>query len=515
MPDPEVWSWSAGEIVARVTARQVSVSEVAVAFLRRVEDINPKLNAICTVTADRALAAAARADARLAAGHLARPLEGVPYTVKDNIPVAGVRCTYGSRLFTDHVAGTDAISVQRLEESGAVLLGKTNLPEMADDPFCNTTNAVFGQTRNPWDVNRTPGASSGGGAAATAAGAAPLALGTDWGGSVRGPAAFCGVVGFRASAGRIPARPDLNRLGYARDLPVEDAQGPITATVADAIRATAVLIGGSDQGPSAGRFTSGPSAGEFAAALAMPPDLRGRRVAFSPDYGGIAPVEPELADCARAAAELLASLGCEVTEAAPDFRDVRTVIAGLRPLGVGLRFGGYRAAELDQLNPRLAGAIQAALQVDVATVARAGRLRSRLQAEYDRFMTGFDFLVSPTWGAIPFRVDVPFEYQIAGRPTPDYFDHILLTYAISVVGAPAVSVPAGLSRAGLPAGVQIAGARMADRDVLTAALAYELARGPLPAPPELSRQDVCPADPMFLADQGSVAWRSPPLAGPG
>ena len=195
------------------------MSEVVAAFLHRAQEVNPVLNAICTFTAEHAVAAARRADERLASGHPVRPLEGVPYTVKDNIPVAGVRCTYGSRLFADHVAGADAICVQRLTEAGAILLGKTNLPEMADDPFCNTTNAVFGQTRNPWDVNRTPGASSGGGAAATAAGCAPLAIGTDWGGSVRGPAAFCGVAGFRASAGQIPVRPDTGRLDTPANCP--------------------------------------------------------------------------------------------------------------------------------------------------------------------------------------------------------------------------------------------------------------------------------------------------------
>ncbi len=494
MPGSEASTWSAGEISARVAARQVSVSEVVAAFLHRAQEVNPVLNAICTFTAEHAVAAARRADERLASGHPVRPLEGVPYTVKDNIPVAGVRCTYGSRLFADHVAGADAICVQRLTEAGAILLGKTNLPEMADDPFCNTTNAVFGQTRNPWDVNRTPGASSGGGAAATAAGCAPLAIGTDWGGSVRGPAAFCGVAGFRASAGQIPVRPDTGRLGYARELPVEDAHGPIAVTVADLIRAAAVLM---------------PGAGDLVGALTGPHVLTGRRIAFSPDLGGLAPVDPEVAGRARAAAELLAGLGGQVVEAAPDFGEVREVIAGLRPLGLGLRFGGYRPGERDQLSPRLAASIEAALGVDVATVARAGRLLSRVRAGYQRFMAQVDLLVTPTWGVPPFRIDMPFEYQIAGRPAPDYFDHILLTYAISVVGAPAVSVPAGLDRAGLPVGLQIAGAEGADRDVLAAALAYELARGPMPRPPEEGRQALRPADPMYLADSGSVTWRSP------
>jgi amidase len=491
--DNEVCTWSAGAITAQVAARHVSVSEVVAAFLHRADQVNPAINAICTLTAEHAMAAARRADERLAAGHPVRPLEGVPYTVKDNIPVAGVRCTYGSQLFAGHVAATDAICVQRLAAAGAIMLGKTNLPEMADDPFCNTTNTLFGQTRNPWDVNRTPGASTGGGAAATAIGAAPLALGTDWGGSIRGPAAFCGVAGLRASAGRIPVRPDTDRLGYTRELPIEDAHGPIAATVADLIRAAAVLM---------------PDGGDLPA-LTAPPDLAGRRVAFSPDLGGLAPVDPDLVGQARAAAEVLAGLGCEVIEAAPDFGDVREVIAGLRPLGIGVRFGGYRPAERAQLSARLAASIEAALRVDVATVARACRLRSRVRAEYRRFMAEFDFLLSPTWGAPPFRIDVPFQYQIAGRPSPDYFDHILLTYAISVVGAPAVSVPSGLDRVGLPAGVQIAGAEDADRDVLAAALAYELARGPMQRPPDPGLQAARPADPMYLTDSGSVAWRSP------
>ena len=230
-----------------------------------------------------------------------------------------------------------------------------------------------------------------------------------------------------------------------------------------------------------------PGAGDLVGALTGPHVLTGRRIAFSPDLGGLAPVDPEVAGRARAAAKPLAGLGGQVVEAAPDFGEVREVIAGLRPLGLGLRFGGYQPGERDQLSPRLAASIEAALGVDVATVARACRLRSRVRAGYQRFMAQVDLLVTPTWGVPPFRIDMPFEYQIAGLPAPDYFDHILLTYAISVVGAPAVSVPAGLDRAGLPVGLQIAGAEGADRDVLAAALAYELARGPMPRPPEEGR----------------------------
>jgi amidase len=508
MSDSEIVGWSSGEIVARVAAREISTVEVVSAFLERANDVNGVINAICTSTADDALREAERADRRLQGGYSARVLEGVPYTVKDNIPTRGVRCTYGAELYADFIPDADAVSVERLRSSGAILVGKSNTPEMADDPFCNTTNALFGQTRNPWDVNRTPGASTGGGAAATAAGLAPLALGTDWGGSIRGPAAFCGVVGFRPSSGLIPVYPDDTRSGFAWDFAIEHGHAPMGVTVADVSRAAGVLIGPDERAPAA--LPSG-IVGDLRPGTAGIPDLRGRRVALSVDFGGIAPVEAEVAEQARSAALVLEALGCEVTEAAPKFERVNEIIAGTRALGVLIRYSGYPEAALKRLSPRLTDQIKDVASVDLSVVAAAERARTALFFEYQRFMHDYDYLVSPTWGVRPFRIDVPFEYKIDGRDCANYFDCILFTYVLSVLGAPSVSVPSGLSHDGLPIGIQIAGGRYRDGYVLDAAAAYELARGPMPLPPDIGKQTVGRAHTMFLESPGNVAWRS---AGP-
>ena len=506
MSDDESWRWSAGEIVSRISARQVSACEIAEVSLNQIEKLNPTINAICTVTPELAMAQARAVDARLSAGYPARPLEGVPYTVKDNIPVKGVRCTYGSELFKDLIPDEDAISVERLKDSGAVLVGKSNTPEMADDPFCNTANALFGQTRNPWDVNRTPGASSGGGSAATASGMAALALGTDWGGSIRGPAAFCGIVGMRPSSGLLPVFPDDTRSGFAWDFAVEHGHAPMARSVSDVARALDVLVGPDVRALGALPFAPGSN---YLRSVEEVRDLRGRRVAMTVDFDGIAPVDSQAAGAVHQAAALLSSLGCEVVQATPDFRTLNEIIAGTRALGIALRYSEHVKTHRDKLSPRLLTQIEAALQVDLSTVARAEHLRTALTYHVDEFMRDFDYLLSPTWGVLPFRIDQPFEYRIENRDVPNFFDTILFTYSMSVLGMPSISVPVGLSRERLPLAIQIAGRRFADGAVLEAAAAYELARGSLPWPPEPDEaQVVHPMDPMYLAGPGSVAWRS-------
>jgi Asp-tRNA(Asn)/Glu-tRNA(Gln) amidotransferase A subunit family amidase len=508
MRDNESWRWSAGEIVSRIATRQVSACEVAESALSRIAKINPTINAICTVTPEVAMEQARAVDARLCAGYPARPLEGVPYTVKDNIPVKGILSTYGSQLFKDLIPGEDALSVERLRESGAILVGKSNTPEMADDPFCNTANALFGQTRNPWDLNRTPGASSGGGASATAAGMGAIALGTDWGGSIRGPAAFCGVVGMRPSSGLVPVYPDDTRTGFAWDFPVEHGHGPLARSVADVARALDVLVGPDARAPGALPFAPAP---EFVRAVDSIRDLRGRRVAVTTDLGGLAPVDSQAAAAVHQAAALLASLGCEIVEDAPDLRTLNEVIAGSRPLGVALRYSEYVKTHRDKLSQRLLNQLEAALQVDLSTIARAERLRAALTHRVDEFMRDYDHILSPTWGVLPFRIDMPFDYMIDGRHVPNFFDTILFTYSMSVLGMPSISVPVGLSRESLPLAVQIAGRRFADAAVLEAAAAYEIARGIFPWPPEPDgTQVVHPMDPMFLTDPGTAAWTSAP-----
>jgi len=501
--EQEVWKWSAGEIVARVQARDVTVKEVTSAFIERAQKVNPIVNAIVTSTADLAIADAEAADHRLRQGYPSRPLEGVPFNVKDNIPVKGVRSTYASDVFKDLIPTEDAISVERFRDAGAILVGKSNTPEFADDPYCNTTNALFGQSRNPWDVNRTPGASSGGASAAIAAGISALAIGSDWGGSIRGPAAFCGLVGFRPSPGLIPVYPDDTRSGFLGDLGVEHGHAPMARTVPDVAIALQMLVGPDDRAPLSAPATNV----DYAAAAKQPRQLRGRRIAFTTDYAGVAPVDPEIAASVRAAADVFRSLGCEVTEATPNFNSLGEIIPGSRALGIALRYFDYTQTK-GKLSPRLRDQIEDSLKLDLATVGRAEHKRAELWHQVRHFMEHFDFLLSPTWGVCPFRIDVPFDSKIAGKEVPNYFDCILFTYSMSILGLPAISVPSGLSKEGLPMGVQIAGHRFADADVIEAATAYELARGPMPWPPSVFEQKVNPADPVFLNGPGvAQSWR--------
>jgi amidase len=276
-------------------------------------------------------------------------------------------------------------------------------------------------------------------------------------------------------------------------------------TVPDVGRAFGILVGPDARAPAA--LPAGVVTG-LGAAIAADADLHGHRVAVSVDFGGLAPVEQAVAEATRSAARTLASLGCEVTEASPDFSSLNEVIAGTRALGIMLRYSAYTKAQLDKLSPRLRAQIDDVAPVDLASVARAERLRSTLFLEFHRFMRDYDYLLTPTWGVVPFRIDVPFDYMMDGHETPNYFDCILFTYAMSVLGTPSISVPAGVDANNLPIGIQIAGPRYSDSMVLSAAAAFESARGEVAWPPKIDVTRLRPADSMFVESGGSVAWRS-------
>lgn len=491
-PAAKVWQWSAGEIVARLTSRQVSAVEVLTAFLDRVSETNSELNAICTLVQAEAILAAQASDKRLRGGYPARPLEGVPFTVKDVIPVKGVRTTYGSEIYKDFVGHEDAVSVERIRKVGAVLLGKTNTPEFAHGPFFNTTNSVFGLTRNPWDVNRTAGASSGGAAVAIASGMAPIAIGTDWGGSTRGPAALCGVVGLRPSPGLVPVYPHESRSGFAWDFPVEHVHGPMARSVHDVGVMLQALAGPDDRAPA----SLPKQQHDYELAASGQVDLSKRRVAFSTDLGGLLPVESDVADAVRSAGATFEKLGCEVVESSPDFSSLKEIVSGIRDFGMVLRYTAH-LHQRDLMSASLNRQVDAALQISVTKVADVERMRTALWHHVRLFMEQFDYIVTPTLGVCAYRIDTPLVRAIDDRPADNFFDATLFTWAMSVLGLPAISVPGGFNRAGLPVGIQIAGRRLSDHAVLEAASAYEIARGPIAWPPPLGEQRLHPMDPSF------------------
>jgi amidase len=455
---------SAAGLVADVQARRVGVREVVAACLARIEKVNGVLNAVCTVNPG-ALADAEAADRRLATGAPARPLEGVPFLVKDVLPTRGLRTTYGSRLHETLVPDEDAIPVERLRAAGAILLGKTNTPEFAHD--VHTTNALFGPTRNPWDARATAGGSSGGSGAAVAAGMAPLALGTDLGGSVRLPAAFCGIVGLRPAPGRIPFYP----AEFAWDTLVTHVQGPMTRTVEDAGLMLAVLAGPDDRDP-----TSLPAPGaDFALAGRFRASLAGRRFAWCGDLGGLAPLDPEVGRIAAAAARALEALGATVEDATFDATDLREIIAGTRAFTMIARYADRVDEHAARMTEPLLRQVADARAFDVRAVARAERLRSSYYHRLRRLLERHDHLLTPTAGVAAFRIDRPLPAEIGGRPVARFYDAFLYTYAFSVAGLPAISVPCGFTAGGLPVGLQIVGRRLREDAVLEAAAAMTAA----------------------------------------
>ncbi len=474
------------ELARCVATRQVSATEMVSAFLCRVGETNPALNAICTLTRESALAAAEECDRRLQGGAPARALEGVPFVAKDNLATRGVRTTYGAVPFADNVPAEDSICVERLKSAGAILLGKTNTPEFAHD--VNTTNRLFGTTRNPWDPNVTAGGSSGGTGSAVAAGMAPLGLGTDLGGSIRVPASFCGLVGLRTVPGRVPVYP----ADFAWDTLVEHVHGPITRSVEDAALMLSVIAGVDDRAPN-----SLPNQDfDYPRAASGEVPIKGRRVAYSPDLGGVAPVHPEVEELTRAAARQFEALGCHVDEACPDLSDLRPIVAGARAFGMIARFADYLESSRAQMTEQLVRQVSDSMQVDARTITKAERLRSAYYHRVRVFLQTYDYLLCPTVGAPPFRLDRPLPTDLGGRPVERFYDVFLFTYAFSVTGLPAISVPCGFTRDGLPVGLQIVGRRLREDAVLEAASAY------LQACPQHMRRP--PLDPASLENLAEV-----------
>ncbi|MFT4261755.1 MAG: amidase [Nocardioides sp.] len=484
-------TWSVARIAAAVAAGETTVAGVVDAHLDRVEAWNPLLNAVVTVPGELALEAARAADRRLRSGQPPRPLEGVPFVVKDTIATAGVRTTYGSRLYRDFVPAESAVAVTRLQEAGAILLAKANVSEFGHDPYCNTYSEQFGMTRNPWDPGRTAGGSSGGVAAAVAVGMAPLGLATDWGGSIRGPAAFCGIYGLRPTPGRVPVYPHETLSGFAWDQPVEDVQGPIARHPGD-LRAALRVIAGPD-----------PRAPQSLASYSPEASTSSRvRVAYAGDFDGRLPVEPSVASACRGLVDTLAAIGVDVADAAPASvpRLVSETLDGVRPVGLVMRYGERFQQDPDSLGQFLREQVARAMSSDLAALAAGERARTRLWHAMREFMADYDVLATPTWGFAPFSLSSAAARTQNGIAlgAPEFWQYTLSTQLFSVLGYPAISVPAGLTPEGLPVGVQLAAVPGREGLLIDLAEALESVCGPAPAPPARPVGEVPPVvDPAF------------------
>ncbi|MBO9520471.1 MAG: amidase [Nocardioidaceae bacterium] len=442
-----------------VRRKEISARELMDLHLDRIAERNPRLNAIVSLDPERARAGAAAADEALARGAQVGPLHGLPFAFKDTHAVKGWRTTYGSTLFADHVPDHDELLVERVRNAGAVTIGKTNVPEFAAGS--HTFNKVFGTTLNPVDPTRSAGGSSGGAACALAAGMVPLADGSDMGGSLRNPASFCGVVGMRPSLGRVPEWPLYNQWETT------SVGGPMARNVGDLALLLSVLAGPDPRAPQAlgdpGWYFADP----------RPAALEGLRVALSVDLGGAFDVDHEVAGVVESAAALLGKAGAQVEDRHPDLSLAEDTFRTLRAWHFQAKLGRMLAANPDAFKPSLADNIRAGESLTGADVARAYTQRTALSETMRSFFTSYDVLVLPVSQVPPFPADQEFPTAINGRPMATYLDWMRSAYFITVTGCPAISLPAGTTKDGLPVGVQIVTAHGADKRLLEIAAAFE------------------------------------------
>ena len=458
---PDLCFLTARELRAALGRREVSAREVLAAHLDQIERLNPAVNAVITLAAEQATAAAAAADERAAAGVDLPPLHGLPVAHKDLHETAGLLTTYGSPLRANYVPAEDALVIERMRQAGVITIGKTNVPEFGAGS--HTFNPLFGATRNPYDRSKSAGGSSGGTAAALACGMHPIGDGSDMGGSLRNPASFNNVVGFRPSPGRVPDWPALMAWGTM------GVSGPMARTVADTALLLSVLAGPDPRSPIA-LETPG---SRFAEPLESDP--RGLRVAFSPDLGGAVPVEPEVAAATTAAALVFADLGARVTDASPDFTGADEVFRTLRAWNFEATFGALEEQSPEAFKATLRDNIAQGRALSGRDLARAEQLHTALFERVRQFFTHYDILLLPVSQVLPFDVDLEYPTEINGVPMTDYLDWMASAYLISATGCPALSVPAAFSQGGLPIGVQLVGPHHADFAVLQAGHAFEQA----------------------------------------
>lgn len=453
-----LWSHSAVELAGMLRRGLVSAREVVDAHLARIGDVNPGINAIVTLVPEMAMEAAARADAAHAADEDLGPLHGLPVVHKDLVDTAGIRTTYGSPIYADHVPDADDLIVTRARSAGAITIGKSNTPEFGAGS--HTFNPVFGPTRNPADPSRSAGGSSGGAAAALAAHMVPIADGSDLGGSLRNPASFCGVVGLRPTPGRVPGWP----AGLVWDSMAVD--GPMGRTVADVALFLSALAGPDGRIP-----VSLDDRGEVFAPPIDPTPLDSLRVAYSPRLGDL-PVDSAVASVTAAVADRLADAGARVVEADPPLEGADLAFETLRALMMEAARGGLYDTDRDRMKPTVRWNIERGRALSGPEVGRAEVARSAVFTAMDRFFDDHDVLLTVTSQVPPFPIDVEYPTEVAGIPMSSYIEWMRSCSRITVTSCPALSLPAG-EVDGLPVGVQLVTRYRTERRLLEIATAVE------------------------------------------
>ena len=451
----------ATELAEWIRRKEISPVEVVKTFIKRIEAINPKVNAFCTLTFDSAMAEAKAAEQAVMEGKPLGPLHGVPYAIKDLIYTKGVRTMRGSCIYEHFVPEEDAILVERLRNAGGIMMGKTTTPEFGFKGM--TDSPVTGITRNPWNLDMTTGGSSGGAAAQIAAGMTPLAVGSDGGGSIRNPASFTGIYGLKPTYGRVPVYPmsSLDMLSHA---------GPMTRTVADAALMLFVM--------------SGPHSADPLCQEAPPENyparlnegIQGLKVAWSPNLGLVPAVEKEVAGITQKAAWAFQELGCHVEEVKDTgFEDTLQIHGALWFGDLAGMLGHYLPEWESKMDPLLVTWTKIGMTISAEDYVRAQIRRNELRDKVRRFFEKYDLLLTPTLPVTAFRAGVSAEAGLKDSVV-DFRNWSPFSAIYNLTHVPAASVPAGFTSQGLPVGLQIAGRRFADLTVLQASAAFEAIR---------------------------------------
>ena len=460
-PANEICFMRAVDLLDALRQKKISAREVMQAHLAQIRHVNPKVNAMVTmVPEDRLLAQAAAADEALAHGRWLGALHGLPVAVKDLHETSGIRTTFGSPLHKDDVPNFDCRVVQREKNAGAIVIGKTNVPEFGLGS--QTFNPVFGATRNPYDLGKTCGGSTGGGAVAVACGMAPLADGSDMGGSLRNPPNFCNVVGIRPSPGRVSNVPA--RLGWF----TLSVPGPVARNVADCAYFLSVLAGFDYHSP----ISIDQSGAQFAQPLGER-DFKGVRIAMFRDLG--LPWDPEVKRAVQSHRKTFESLGCTVVDAEPDFSDANECFLAWRHWTIELAHGDLLASHGNQMNEYIHWHVEEGRKLTGPYLSRVEVKRTALYQRLCGFKGEYDFFFLPVNQVLPFDVNTHYPQEIAGVKMETYMAWMKSAYYISAAGNPAMSVPCAFSSSGLPIGLQIVGRHHDDWGVLQLAYAFEQA----------------------------------------
>jgi amidase len=460
MDPSEICFMPASELSRRLFARELSSREVMAASLAQIERVNPKVNAIITLLPERAMDGARAADEALARGYPLGPLHGLPIAHKDLFATRGIRTTFGSPIYRNFVPDENMLVVDRLQQAGAITVGKTNTPEFGAGS--QTFNEVFGETLNPYDLTKTCGGSSGGAAVALACGMLPIADGSDMGGSLRNPANFNNIVGFRTAPGRVPVYPA--RAAWSP----WSVEGPMARTVQDVALLLSVMAGFDARSP----IAIAEPGDKFRVPLER--DFRGVRIAWSRDLGGL-PVDPRVTNALEARRSVFEALGCVVEDGAPDFRDADEIFKVWRAWNFALAYADLLKSHRSQIKDTVIWNVEEGLKLTGTHIGDVEQKRTALYQRVRVFMEQFHFLICPVNQVPPFDVKTRYIESINGVQMDTYIDWMKSCYFITATGLPAISVPCGFTPEGLPVGVQIVGRHQDELGVLQLAYAFEQA----------------------------------------